>query len=99
MSAIVQLPSALANDGSNEDIIAAFLKDECRGIGELVETDNNRCYFISIKGFDDETDKVTLRYYNAKNSYLFSAKEIADFKANSSWGMVDNPVIPELEIE
>lgn len=96
MSAIVVLPSNLTNHVTDDDVLGAFVGEDCRAIAELVEEGDTRYYFFTIKGFHDESTSLRFKYYNTKNSYLFETSGNFNFKPDEILGTVDNPLVLDL---
>lgn len=82
MTVYVQVTSNLTL-GEN-DIMAAFVGDECRAIG--VPTDN-RTYVLTIKGVADEKSKVTLRFYNEQRQRIYTDDTKINFQADDVIGL------------
>jgi len=94
LTAIVSIPSNLNIYGTDEDMAAAFIDDECRGIGSLVvnESSDKRVFYLTIRGSSIENQKITFRYYNARLSYLYQATNIVYFDSDANYGTYDEPV-------
>lgn len=64
-----------------EDLIAAFIGDECRAVAKPVVEPNGKIAFtLTILGKDDSGDDgkdVELRYYSKNNSRIYIAKPFA----------------------
>ncbi|MDL2244145.1 hypothetical protein LJC54_01380 [Parabacteroides sp. OttesenSCG-928-J18] len=97
MTAIVVLPDNLLKQAQDNDQMAAFMGEECRGKGELVKVGEQRFYFITIKGFSDEQGKIAFKYYNSGNSNMYATEAILTFEPDGDWGSLDNPKILDLK--
>lgn len=97
-TAVVTLPGELSIYAGDEDKIAAFLGDECRGVGNLVQPENAgpRIYYITIRGSDTENRDIVFRYYNARLSYLYQADQSVPFENDGTYGTFDSPVVLDL---
>lgn len=91
MTAIVILPTNLLEYAQDSDLLAVFVGEECRGKGELVKKGDTRYYYLTIKGFSEESGKVSFQYYNTSRSFLFSTGAVTNFEPNGVWGVIDNP--------
>jgi hypothetical protein len=91
MTAVFALPAALGGDAGTNDKLAAFVNETCRGLGVLVEVNNVKLYFVLIQGLPDETNKVAIRYYNSKTSYLYESQAALTFSADGTFGTAENP--------
>ena len=100
MTAVIQLPDELQKDGSTGDKMAAFAGDDCRGVGVVVTRDTlPAVYYLLIRGSASEQVTIKLRYYNAKNSYLYTTSDSITFTIDDIYGTVDAPVIPGFNVE
>jgi hypothetical protein len=97
-TAIVAIPDELSIYAGDEDKIAAFLGDECRGVGNLVlpESTGPRIYYLTIRGSDTENRDIVFRYYNARLSYLYQAGQSIPFENDGTYGTFDSPVVLDL---
>lgn len=97
MTAVVVLPDNLLKHAQDDDMVAAFMGDKCRGEGKLVKTDEQRYYFLTIKGFSEEQGKITFKYYNTNRSFMYTTDPVLDFEPDGIWGGIDNPKTLELK--
>ena len=89
MTAVISLPSNLQAYMGENDKLAAFNGDSCRGIAQIVDNQ----FFLVIKGDPQENYKVTIKYYNARLKYLYEVKDFTTFDADMVIGTSDNPEI------
>jgi hypothetical protein len=94
MTAVVKLPDNLAPYASNDDHLAAFAGNECRGVGVLI----NGSYFVSVKGTPEDQSNIRFMYYSAKNRYLYQTDELLSFDADVMFGTVDEPKVLMLKV-
>ena len=94
MTAIVVLPDNLQPYAQDDDIVAAFVGDECRGIGELIDG----AFFVLIKGAPEEYSGISFKYYSARNKYLYATTPELIFEPDTSFGTVDEPEVLALSI-
>ena len=99
-TAIIAVPGNINLYATDNDKVAAFLNDQCRGVGTLVRTDSNdkRVYYLTIRANDDENGNIIFRYYNSRLSYLYQAKQMVPFETDGTFGTYDSPEILELEL-
>ena len=98
MTAVVQLPPNLLSSLQPEDKMAAFIKDECRGVGVLVKVnDAISVFYVMIHGAAAEQGKINFKYYSKEDSYLYTTIDFLDFSVDSNYGTVDKPAILDLE--
>jgi len=92
-TAILSLPKDIANYASEEDKIAAFIGDECRGVGNLVVSSDGESwvYYVTVRGADDENKEILFRYYNSKLSYLYESHNEVVFQIDGYYGTYDSP--------
>lgn len=96
MTAVVNLPATLAGDALESDKLAAFVNDECRGVGVVVKVNALNVFFVLIQGLSEESGNVTFRYYSNKASYMYEAKPALTFLADGVFGTAENPKTLEL---
>ena len=96
MTAVFTLPVTLAGGSTENDKLAAFVNDECRGVGVTVEVNNLNLFFVLIQGLPEETNKITIKYYSSKTSYMYESKSALTFLADGIYGTAENPKIAEL---
>jgi hypothetical protein len=96
-TAIIAIPDNINIYATDNDKVAAFIDDRCRGVGTLVDDENKRVYYITIRANDDEDGNIIFRYYNSRLSYLYQAKQSVQFETDGTYGTYDSPVILELE--
>ena len=86
--AVLRLPDNLAPYVAAGDELAAFIGDECRGVGQQVDG----LWYVMLKGTPDEQGMVSIRYYSAANRYLYRTAEGFEFESDGVYGTADNPV-------
>ncbi|HUX97899.1 MAG TPA: hypothetical protein VMV47_19360 [Bacteroidales bacterium] len=98
-SAIVSIPGNINTYSEDTDIVAAFIGDECRGVGNLVKSEDGtkRVYYITIRASDTENRNIVFRYYSSRLTYLYQAKTQVAFEIDGTYGTYDSPVILDLE--
>lgn len=96
MTAVVKLTPALMKTESAADKLAAFIGEECRGIGQQVHLDSTSVFFVLIKGKASENDKIRFKYYRSYNSKLYETAPFLDFVMDANYGTAANPEILEL---
>jgi hypothetical protein len=94
MTAIVILPPNLAQNAQDDDQLAAFTGEECRGIGGKV----GDLYFVSIQATQEEDFTVRFGYYSASNKYLYTTGNLFPFEMNGNVGSDDEPEVLQLSI-
>jgi hypothetical protein len=96
MTAVLALPAALVAGAMENDKLAAFINDECRGVGVLVKVDKQNLFFVLIQGLADETNKITIRYYSNKTAYMYKSEPVITFSADATYGTAADPQIVAL---
>ena len=97
-TAIVAVPENINIYATDGDKVAAFINDECRGVGTLVKSENSgNVYYVTVRASDTENGLIVFRYYNARLSYLYQATQRIPFEIDGTYGTYDSPVIMELE--
>ena len=97
MTAVVALPEALPFEKREKDLLAAFVGDECRGLGELVEVEGRNVYRFEIRGKKDEAAAVYFQYYSLQTSGVYKAAETFAFKDEGVSGSTEEPFMISLQ--
>lgn len=97
MTAVMRLPDDLQQYANPSDKYAAFIKEECRGIGTVVQAGNVTLVYFLIQGSASEQAKVSFRYYSTRHAHLFTTNGMLDFVADGNYGTVDQPLVLDLE--
>lgn len=88
MMAWVQIPIDMVI--SDDDIIAAFVGNDCRAIGIK---SSDRTFVLTIKGEADEHSPLTLKYYNAANRRIYTDGGHLYFVADKPVGLEEPYVL------
>ena len=91
MTAVLALPGSLAVAVVESDQMAAFVNDECRGLGTMETVNNKSLFFVMIHGMPDETSKIKFKYYSSKTSYMYESKDTLNFLIDAVYGTAQNP--------
>ena len=91
MTAVLTLPTSLAAAVIENDQLAAFVNDECRGVGTMEKVNAQNLFFVMIHGMPDETSKVKFKYYSGKTSYMYESKDTLNFLIDAIYGTAQNP--------
>lgn len=99
MSVVCTLPAELVPSASGSDLIAAFVGSECRGVGTYEELANGTKEFkITVRGSLGNNERVSLRYYCGKTSYLYDTGAVYGFTSGSYIGTLDSPTTLKLTV-
>lgn len=93
MVAVVALPASLQPNAGDADQLAAFINNECRGVGAFEKVDTNNVYFFLIRGMDSEQNKIVFKYYNAKTAYLYQSEPVISFLIDDVYGNAQTPKV------
>jgi hypothetical protein len=93
MTSVVVLPNSLQEHAQDNDLLAVFVGEECRGIASVITQDNEYYYFLTIKGYYDEQGKIAFKYYSMSQSYLYTTNATLEFEPDRILGVIDNPVV------
>lgn len=92
MTATVSLPTDFVSGAVEGDLVAAFVGDECRGVAtSLVTADGTRVYCMDIKGSLTNDERVKVKYYSSKRSYLYEMEGTFRFVADTEYGTEEAP--------
>lgn len=97
-TAIVNLPDNIGIYAQDDDLVAAFIEDECRGVGNLVKSDDGswRVYMITVRGSTTEDRDIVFKYYSVKLAYLYQAETVVAFEIDGTYGTFDEPITLDL---
>lgn len=99
MTAVVQVPASLQSHLRDGDKMAAFVGDECRGIGTWVHSGGVSAFFILIHGTPAEQARISFKYYYSWKSNMYETEPFLDFVVDGGYGSVDAPQILDLRPE
>ncbi|MBO8440760.1 MAG: hypothetical protein IAC51_08955 [bacterium] len=91
---VMDLPSNLKPYQDEADVVGAFIGDECRG----VSTQQEGLFYIIVSGASNENGNITLRYWSARNKYMYQVNEVIPFEINAQKGTTDEPFVPSFSI-
>ena len=97
MTAAVTLSDYLGQFADDGDIIAAFVGNECRGSVKSQVYDGKRLFLLHIRGNADESQKVTLKYYSARNRHIYECPRLIEFEPNDAYGSLMQPAVPPFD--
>lgn len=87
MTAVFELPAELKTKASSDDLMAAFVGDECRGVVKSIDG----VFLLTVIGTGNESTNVTFRYWNASDHCLYESLVLIPFTSDRVYGVVDNP--------
>ena len=91
---VMDLPANLKPYQDTADVVGAFIDGECRG----VSTQQEGLFYIIVSGASDENGNITLRYWSARNKYMYQVNEVIPFEINAQKGTTDEPFVPSFSI-
>lgn len=94
MTCVMTLDDKIIGYVDSEDILAAFIGNECRGVAEYTKDK----FFLNIVGTPEENSLITFKYYSAKNKYLYQEEGLHSFVANGVLGVSDEPYVLQLNL-
>ena len=95
MTAVVALPQNIARQTTADDLMAAFVGAECRGMAKAEQAENGEYVFrMEINGSMGAEEAVTLKYYSTRNKYLYQAPSVFTFASGASYGTASEPGRP-----
>ena len=87
MTVVFELPAELKSKASADDLMAAFVGSECRGVEKAIDGK----FLLSVIGTGEEADNVTFRYWNAEDHCLYEYLISVPFSSDRIYGVVDSP--------
>ena len=97
MTAVVALAEPLPFDSRDKDLLAAFVGDECRGVGEAKVVEGKKVYMFEIRGKKEEKSSVYFQYYSFQTSGIYKASETFSFSKDGSNGNEGEPFMLSLQ--
>lgn len=97
MTAAVGLSDYLEGFCGDADRLAAFVGSECRGTVKPLLYEGRHLFLLHIRGNVTETEKVTLKYYSAKNRHVYECPDLFEFTTNGAYGNLAEPVSPPFD--
>jgi len=97
MTAIIKLSDFLEDYADSGDMLSAFIGNDCRGIAKPQIVNGKSIFFLYIRGNSAETQKVSFKYYSAKNKITYTCANVVDFTQNATYGQASNPAVPPFE--
>ena len=94
MTCVMTLDRNIIGYVDSDDILAAFIGDECRGIAEYTKDK----FFLNIVGSPEESALITFKYYSAKTKYLYQEEGLHSFASNGVLGVSDEPYVLQLSL-
>ena len=94
MTCIVALDPAAHVVPTEEDEIAVFYGDDCRGVGKLI--DGN--YYITVNGDGEETENMMIKFYDADRKHMYVTEAYLTFIADRIYGSHEHPEIVPIEL-
>ena len=87
------MTASINNSTSVGDSIAAFVENECRGIGDLVETSTGKRFFLQIWSNQPTGEIIGLKYFSSSDNQIYNINETFEFTSNMENGNIENPII------
>lgn len=85
------LKTELANENN---MIAAFVGDECRGVANTTFQEQTGRYIAYLLIYSNETDEeVTFKFYNVDDEKIYTVPKTIDFAVNGLIGDLNRPYI------
>jgi hypothetical protein len=78
-----------------KDELAAFIGTQCRGTATIVTNDNKNCFYLLIYGNQNDTLKLSFKYYCSQKGRIFESVPIDSYFPNQIVGSVDAPILFE----
>jgi ribosomal protein L33 len=77
------------------DELAAFIGNQCRGVATIVSNDNKTYFYLLIYGNQNDTEKLSFKYYCMQKSRIFETIPIDTYFPNQTVGSLDTPFLFE----
>jgi len=76
---------------SENDILLAYINNECRGFASPINTPNGNLFFLQIWSNTNNQETIYLKYYDDKQKEIYSINESFIFESNINVGDISNP--------
>jgi len=73
------------------DFIAAFYEDKCRGVGEFIKTSAGDRVFLQLWSNSVTGEELKLKYYHSGVNKLFDIDSLIEFTSNMEVGSIKSP--------
>lgn len=80
---------------SETDELAAFIGTECRGTATIVTNDSKKCFYLLIYSSQNDTEKLSFKYFSAIRSRIFEVVSNDSYFPNQTVGSLDVPFLIE----
>ena len=98
MTAVLCLTDALNYFAADDDQMAAFIGDECRGVAQVINSNGRKLFFIQVKASSSESGNVEFRYYSSRWNRIYkSPASDVKYVINKIYGTADAPAYPDFE--
>jgi hypothetical protein len=77
------------------DELAAFIGTQCRGTATIVSNDNKNCFYLLVYGSQNDTEKLSFRYFSSQKKKIFESLPVDSYFPNQMIGSLDTPVLFE----
>lgn len=88
MTAVVKLPKTFRPNFNPKDQLAAFVGEECRGVGTFMR---DSLFFVSIQGTPNEQSSIHFALYSTFNGYIYKTDDFLIFEPNITYDTIDDP--------
>ncbi|MEL7145746.1 MAG: T9SS type A sorting domain-containing protein [Bacteroidota bacterium] len=95
MTYTVQLGLPVGIVPDSEDMLAAFVGSECRGVVKPIRLENDEAFFFLLLIYSNETagEEVIFRYFNAEDNEVFELSGAYNFVSEQVVGTFGAPVL------
>lgn len=90
MSVIAELKNVSSFTG--DDVLAAFIGNDCRGSATPIMYNDKQLYFLVIHGDNSEIENVRLKFFSGKMKKKVNVIEEFNYAVNKDLGSLVNPV-------
>ncbi|UZR98486.1 gliding motility-associated C-terminal domain-containing protein [Chondrinema litorale] len=80
--------------GNGENVIAAFVEGECRGVAKTQYQEETGRYIAYLLIYSNDTDEeISFKFYNTENDNSYTVPKTIDFEVNGLIGDLNRPYI------
>lgn len=96
MTAVLEPPQDMEPYVTSSDELGAFVGNECRGIGKIITVNNEKMFFVMIRGTASEQSVISFQYYRSWDKHLYKTGAFLNFTVDGNYGTADVPQILNL---
>ena len=90
VTAVVKIEGAEVQDSN--DVLSAFVGEQCRGVVKPTETLNSQMFFLLVYS-NSNNDTLSFKIYDSSKDMIFASQDSIIFEAGKAYGSADDPFL------